>query len=144
MAEPRNARRAKQAPAARLFMSFTAVATLALLFAADYSRPRPVLQVGLLFWLAVLAVVELLPVPVSKVLNLSLGFPIRLAIMILYPPYVAATVALIGSFDSREIRREMSPLKSIFNRSQIALATLVGAEILRLFTPAQFQRVPFC
>jgi signal transduction histidine kinase len=89
---------------------------------------------NLAFWVLVLATVELLPVPVSRVLQLSLGFPIRLGIAILYPPFVAAGVALLGSFDSREIRHEITPLKSMFNRCQIALSTLASAAILHYFS----------
>src|SRR5207245_7576087 len=116
-------------------MSATVLAAVSIIAIADYSRPRAILQFGLLFWMAVLAMVELLPVPVSRVLHLSLGFPITLAVMILYPPFVASTVALLGSFDSRELRGEIRPLTSSFNRSQIALATLAGAEALRLISP---------
>src|SRR5262249_39308534 len=66
-------------------------------------------------------------VPVSKVLHLSVGFPVRLGVSILYPPPVAAAIALVGSFDRREIDRSISPLKAAFNRSQITVSTFAGA-----------------
>jgi len=115
-------------------MGFVVGVAVVLLAMADYSRPRSVLQFGVLFWIFVLAMVELLPVPVSRVLHLSLGLPIRLAVAILYAPFVAGTVALLGSFDSRELRRDITPFKSAFNRSQAALATLAAGEALRLFS----------
>lgn len=88
--------------------------------------PKTVANLDLLLWTVILATVELLPVTVSQQLHLSLGFPILLGVAILYPPHVAATIALLGSFDSREIKRQITPLKSAFNRCQIALSTLVA------------------
>jgi signal transduction histidine kinase len=96
--------------------------------------PKPLANPQLLLWTGVLATVELLPVTVSRQIHLSLGFPILLGVAILYtPPNVAATVALIGSFDSREIRGQISPVKSLFNRCQIALSTLVASATFHSF-----------
>ncbi len=81
----------------------------------------------LILWTAILATVELLPVTVSRQIHLSLGFPILLGLAILYPPHIAATIALIGSFDARELKRQISPSKSLFNRCQIALSTLAAS-----------------
>jgi signal transduction histidine kinase len=81
-----------------------------------------------LFALAVVAV-SLLPVPVSRVLQLNLSFPIQLGVAILYDPVVAASVAFVGSFDARELRKEITPLKAAFNRSQIALSVLAGSAV---------------
>jgi signal transduction histidine kinase len=116
-------------PLALAFMCTVVVSVLLGLGFAAFSEPGSFLRLELLFWAVVLAAVELLPVPVSRVLQLSLGFPILLGIAILYTPLVAAAVAFIGSFDSREIRREITPLKSLFNRSQIAVSTLAGSVV---------------
>ena len=94
-----------------------------------FLRPRQSSLVELLFWALVLAVVGLLPVSVSKRLELTLTFPILLALAMLYDPRVTAVVTLIGAFDSREIRREITLLKSAFNRSQIAIAALAGSAV---------------
>jgi signal transduction histidine kinase len=83
----------------------------------------------LLFWTCVLAVVGLLPVSVSKRLELTLTFPMLLALAILYDPQVAAVVALVGAFDSREIKGQISLPKAVFNRSQIAIAVLAGSVV---------------
>jgi signal transduction histidine kinase len=82
---------------------------------------------ALLFWVCVLAVVGLLPVSISQRLELTLTFPILLALAMLYDPRVAAVVTLVGAFDSREIRGEITPLKAAFNRTQIAIAALAGS-----------------
>lgn len=80
-----------------------------------------------LFWIAVVATIELLPVPVFQRIQLSLGFPVLLAVGILYSPVAAAAVAFLGSFDPRELRREIAPTKSLFNRSQLALCHFLGS-----------------
>jgi signal transduction histidine kinase len=83
----------------------------------------------LLFWTLAVAIVELFPVAVSRVLQLSLSFPILLGVAILYDPAVAATVALVGTFDSRELHGELRPLTALFNRSQIALSVLEASAV---------------
>lgn len=87
-----------------------------------YLTARSILRLDLLFWVAVTATVELLPVPVSRILQLSLSFPILLGVAILYDPLTAAIVGFVGSFDPRELRREVPILTTLFNRSQIALS----------------------
>jgi hypothetical protein len=98
-----------------------------------YLHPEPGGLIEVIFWTATLAIVELLPLPVTRVVHLSLGFPIVLGIAILYSPPLAAAIALVGSFDSREIRREIDPLKSLFNRAQIALSVLAGSFLFHHF-----------
>ena len=75
---------------------------------------------ALLFWILAVAVVDLMPVSVAGGLQLSLSFPIELAVAFIYVPPVAAAVALLGSFDLREMRREITPLKTA-----LATVTLV-------------------
>jgi signal transduction histidine kinase len=79
---------------------------------------------GLLFWMVAIATVDLMPVPAWGGLHLSLTFPIRLSLAILYPPAAAASAALLGSFDPRELKREIDPVTALFNRCQIALSVL--------------------
>jgi signal transduction histidine kinase len=108
---------------------------LALVMVQGFNRPSDFLHdirsdpFDLLFWTIAVAVVELFPVSVSKVLQLSLSFPILLGVAILYNPAVAATVALVGSFDARELRGELRPLTALFNRSQIALSVLEASAL---------------
>ena len=68
---------------------------------------------------------ELLPVPVWRDARLELSFPISMAAAVLYPPAIAGLIAFVGSFDPREIRRDVPLSRALFNRSQIALATMV-------------------
>jgi signal transduction histidine kinase len=102
-----------------------------------FLHPRQSSFVDLLFWALVLAVVGLLPVSVSKRLELTLTFPILLALAMLFDPRVTAVVTLIGAFDSREIRGEITLLKSAFNRSQIAIAALAGSAVFHSIASAR-------
>jgi signal transduction histidine kinase len=80
-----------------------------------------------LYWLALIALVELLPAPAWGGIQVSLGFPLLTAVAILYPPGVAAVVAFLGSSDPREFRGQINPLRALFNRSQVALAVLAAS-----------------
>src|SRR5688572_7666965 len=82
------------------------------------------------FWVILLAVAELLPVGLGFETRVTMGFPILLAIAILFPPGVAIAIAGAGSFDSREFTRSIPPHRAAFNHAQVMLA--VGAESLIL------------
>jgi len=62
-------------------------------------------------------------------LQLSLGFPIRLGVAILYAPATAAAIALVGTFDPREIRGRRRISAALFDRCQIALSVLAGSSL---------------
>jgi signal transduction histidine kinase len=89
-------------------------------------RPRPGHITDIFLWIAAVAAVELLPVPLSN-LRFSLSFPILLGVAVLYPsPLVVGVVALVGSFDPREISLQITPLTAIFNRCQLAVSFLAA------------------
>lgn len=90
------------------------------------SAPSPL---HLLAWVVIVAVVELLPVPVWRGLQVSMAFPLLIVVGFLYTPLAAAMVALVGSFDPREFRREVSPLHALFNRCQVALAVAAASGV---------------
>ena len=89
------------------------------------SRPR--IGLGTLFWAITIALVELLPVPAWKSLQVGTGFPLYMAVAFIYPSSVAGLIALLASSDPREIRREVSVIRALFNRSQLALALLCSS-----------------
>ena len=92
-------------------------------------HPRQLWDAGLLFWVVAIATVDLMPVPAWGGLHLSLTFPIRLSLAIIYPPAAAASAALVGSFDPRELKREIDPVTAMFNRCQIALSVLAESAL---------------
>lgn len=83
-----------------------------------------------LFWIGLLAAIDLLPVTLGYGTEVTMGFPIHLALAILFrnEPWVAMAIAGVASFDLREIRREIPLHRALFNRSQTMLA--VGAAML--------------
>lgn len=96
---------------------------------AFYLDPLSTLKVSLIPWIITLALLELLPVPAWRGMRLSLGFPIRLAVAVLYPAAVASLVALVGTADPRELRGERRLRDALFDRCQIALSVLGGSSI---------------
>lgn len=75
-----------------------------------------------LFWVALLAAVELLPVHMGMKTELTLGFVIILPAVMLYPTPVAMAIVGLGSGDPRELRREIPLHRALFNRAQSMLA----------------------
>ena len=88
--------------------------------------PDQSLQPMLLLWAVAISLVDLMPVPASIELRFSLSFPLQLAVALIYPTPIATAIALIGTSDMREIRREIPLAKAMFNRAQIAAS--VAAE----------------
>jgi signal transduction histidine kinase len=83
----------------------------------------------ILFWLLLVGFAEMLPAPAWRGMHVSLSFPILTAVAITLPPGAAAMTAFLGSIDPREFRREVSFLKALFNRSQVALAVLAASSV---------------
>jgi signal transduction histidine kinase len=55
---------------------------------------------------------------------MSLDVPVGVAIALIFPPGIAGLAGLICAFDLKEFTREITVTKTIFNRSQTALAYL--------------------
>ncbi len=107
------------------------VPTVAYLAIALPGRPDVLLGRVPLFLIAV-AVVDLIPVPGWGGLQLSLSFPLLLGVAIVFEPPVATMIAFLGSVDPREFRREVGPIKALFNRSQMALSILAASLLFGL------------
>jgi len=86
-----------------------------------------------LLWVLAVGVCDLLPVRLWQGLTLALSFPILLAAAFLYPPEVVAAIALLGSTDLRELRREVTVSHSLFNRSQVAVSAAAASVMFHAF-----------
>jgi signal transduction histidine kinase len=73
-------------------------------------------------WILIIALVELIPVPVWRGVHISMGFPLMMVVAFIYPPQAAAAAALLAASDPREFKREVGLLRALFNRCQVALA----------------------
>ena len=111
------------------------LALLSVLLIKDPSvlvRDPSALEVELILWILLIAAVELLPVPAWRGVHLSLGFPLLMTVGILFAPAAAAAAALVGSFDPRELRREVSFLRALFNRCQVSLSVFAASSVFHL------------
>jgi signal transduction histidine kinase len=115
-----------------LYQLVVVVPTVAYLVISLAREVDPVLHGSVLMFLVAVAAVDLIPVPGWGGLQLSLSFPLLLGVAIIFPPPVATLIAFLGSVDPREFRREVSPLKALFNRSQMALSILAASLLFGL------------
>jgi signal transduction histidine kinase len=87
----------------------------------------PSLLPNVAFWTVLIAVVELLPVPIWKSVRVSIGGPLFMAAAFIHSPEIAGLIAFLGASDPREIRGGVTPLHALFNRSQICLSTFMAS-----------------
>jgi signal transduction histidine kinase len=99
--------------------------------AAAIIREPEALEPGVWFFAALVAVVDLIPVPAWSGLQLSVSFPVLLGAAVLFPPPIAGAIGLVGSCDPREFRRQIPFLRAAYNRCQIALSTMAAAWVFQ-------------
>ena len=124
-------RRRTRAGAGRLELLVSIPVTASLVWGVAQA-PRSEPGLSALFFLGCIAVVELIPVPAWQSVSLSLSFPISIAVAMLYSPLVAGGIVWLGSFDLREVRRQIPLMRSLWNRSQIALSIVAGSWIFHV------------
>jgi signal transduction histidine kinase len=118
-----------------------------LISAAPQSITEKHRVVDLVAWIAIIAAVELIPVPMWRSTHISIGFPLLMVVAYLYQPPAAGLVALLAASDPRELRREVSLIRALFNRCQVALSVLaasatfhaigdIDSDVVRLFLGA--------
>jgi signal transduction histidine kinase len=83
----------------------------------------------LILWAAAVALVEMIPLPAFRGIHLSLSFPLLMALAFVHQPVAAAATAFIGSVDPREFRHEVTVLRALFNRSQVALSVFAASAV---------------
>ena len=116
----------------RTYQLAVVVPTIAYLAITLPQDPDAFLHENVLLFLVAVAVVDLIPVPGWGGLQLSLSFPLLLGVAIIFEPPVATLIAFVGSVDPREFRGEVSLLKALFNRSQMALSILAASFLFDL------------
>lgn len=111
---------------------FGVVIPLLTYLAITLPAARESLDPSIILFVIAVAAVDLIPVPAWGGIQLSLSFPLLLGVAIIFEPPVATLIALLGSVDPREFRREVSLLKAVYNRSQMALSILAGSVLFHL------------
>ncbi|MGH2717397.1 MAG: sensor histidine kinase [Actinomycetota bacterium] len=84
----------------------------------------------LFFWFAACVSSNLLPAPVTPDLEVTMSGPVNLAIAYLFPPPIAAAVVFFGALTGWELHREVAVAHALFNRAQLALATVAASALL--------------
>ena len=116
---------ARSARLLRLFEAAVVVPTLGgltLAIARDGGAEIKADLLPLVVWILIIALVELIPVPVWRGVHISMGFPLMMVVAFMYEPQAAAAAALLAASDPREFKREVGLLRALFNRCQVALA----------------------
>ncbi|MEO8477232.1 MAG: EAL domain-containing protein [Actinomycetota bacterium] len=113
-----------------LLISLPLLLWLVVDFRAD---PADFLDWRILVWAAAITFVDLLPVQGSADMAFSLSFPIELSAALVYPPPVAALIAVAGTGDKREIKRELPLMKALYIRAQIAWSVALESMIFHQF-----------
>ncbi len=111
----------------RLFELSVTVPTLGLISALFVREPSG--DAWLILWAVTIAVVEILPVPAWHGLQVSVGFPLLMVVAFVYAPPAAAITAFAGASDPREFSGEVTVLRALFNRSQVALSVLAASAV---------------
>lgn len=134
---------AKSARLLRLFEAAVVVPTLGGLTLAITKGGGAEIEPELVGWILLIALVELIPVPVWRGVHIGLGFPLMMVVAFMYEPQAAAAAALLAASDPREFKREVGLLRALFNRCQVALAvgsaSLIFHELANLDTSSAIQ-----
>src|SRR5215210_2898318 len=99
------------------------------------SRTRP-LPSALIWWTVLVAAIEYLPVSTWSGVTVSLGYPLLIAVAFTYSPEAAALVAFLGASDPRELTRDVTVLRALFNRCQVTLAVLAASMVFHAMSSA--------
>ena len=91
---------------------------------------------GLIGWIVLIAVIDLLPVPMWRDVELLLDFPATIAVAMLYPAPIACAAVFIGSFSMAEIRGTVQPVRAVFNRAQLAASAPRPINAVRSIAPS--------
>jgi signal transduction histidine kinase len=112
-----------------ILVTVAAVLALVAAGASDFTIPS---IPTFLFWLAVILAAGLLPVTLGFGAEVTMSFPLILAVAILFDPFVAMVIVGFASLDIREFHREIPLWRAMFNRSQLILATGAASGIIAL------------
>lgn len=94
------------------------------------------------FWTVIIGVVEFLPVPAWRSLQVSVALPLFMAVAFLYEPTIAGVITFLASSDPRELKREVTVLHALFNRSQASLAVMAASAVFHGLTGYQIESLP--
>jgi signal transduction histidine kinase len=86
-----------------------------------------------LAWTVLVAVAGLVPLSSGKGPSLAMDLPLLLAAAFVFGPLVSGFIALLGAVDIRELKREVSWSRALWNRSQTSLSVMCASVIFVQF-----------
>jgi signal transduction histidine kinase len=126
---PRDTRRE---PAGLVILAVITAVVTAVLLAFNYNHIRVAFsrqEIELLLWTGIIVAINLSLHFDDNSHQFTLDLPILLAVGALYEPPVAAAVALVAEFDSREFERRISFPRAVFNRAQSAISIFAASVV---------------
>jgi signal transduction histidine kinase len=92
--------------------------------------PTPV---ELLAWTVLVAAAGFVPLGSGKGPSLAMDLPLLLAAAFAFGPFASGLIALLGAVDIRELKREISWSRALWNRSQTSLSVMSAGIIFSIF-----------
>jgi putative nucleotidyltransferase with HDIG domain len=92
---------------------------------------------GIIFWICLTLIASALPVRLPAGTTVSVGFAPLLTSLVLGGPGAAGIVALLGTFDAREVRREIPWYGTLANHAQIVIPAVLAGSLYSLLQPNQ-------
>jgi signal transduction histidine kinase len=86
--------------------------------------PSPI---ELLAWVVLVALAGVMPIGAGQGPRLAMDLPLLLAAAFTFEPFAAGLIAAAGSVDIRELKREISLVRALWNRSQTALSVMAAS-----------------
>jgi signal transduction histidine kinase len=87
----------------------------------------------LLAWIALVAVAGLVPLSSGRGPSLAMDLPLLLAAAYTFGPFASGLIALLGAADIRELKREISWSRALWNRSQTSLSVMCASAVFASF-----------
>lgn len=81
----------------------------------------------LLAWTALVAVAGLVPLSSGRGPVLAMDLPLLLAAAFIFGPLASGLIALLGAVDIRELKREVSWSRAVWNRSQTSISVMCAS-----------------
>jgi signal transduction histidine kinase len=87
----------------------------------------------LLAWTVLVAAAGFVPLSSGRGPSLAMDLPLLLAAAFAFGPLASGLIALLGAVDIRELRREISWSRAIWNRSQTSISVMCASVIFTRF-----------
>jgi signal transduction histidine kinase len=87
----------------------------------------------LLAWITLVAVAGLVPLSSGRGPSFAMDLPLLLAAAFIFGPFASGLIALLGALDIRELRREVSWSRAVWNRSQTSLSVMGASATFAAF-----------